>query len=224
MPNQLKMKKAQLNKLLIVLLIACIHVTYAQYTSYDWNERDDWMRIDTFLEVTPIEKGALVADIGCHEGYLSMHLARQVGPSGKVYAVDVNDYRLDALNDNAKERSLKNITTVLGDYDDPKLPEGAIDIIYVIDSYHEMSSHRKMRNHFFKALKPKGKIVFLEKLKQRKIGASRDSQTAAHTLAMKYVKRELKQTGFLIEKEIDNYGYWEGDSTKQMWILVASKP
>ena len=95
---------------------------------------------------------------------------------------------------------------------------------FVIDTYHEMSAYKEMLNHFYRSLKSQGKLVMLEKMKKHKVGKSRSEQVAAHTLALSYVKEELQAAGFKIEKEVDNFGYWERDKTKQMWILVASKP
>lgn len=211
-------------------LVFCLFFSFglltlsAQYTSDDWKARDRWMNIDNFLKTTGIETAMSVADIGAHQGYLTMHLAEQVGAKGKVYAVDVNAYRLTRLKEHAADRKLSNIEVIVGDYDNPKLPKNSLDIIYVIDAYHEMSEYQTMLSHFFKALKPSGRIVLLEKIKKRKIGASRSEQVDAHTLALHYVKEELISTGFSIEKEIENYGKWERDPAKQMWILIGSKP
>ena len=74
---------------------------YAQYNSNDWEERDQWMDVEELFELAGIQKGQHVADIGCHEGYFSMHLARKVGVRGKVFSVDVRDDRLEKLNQNA---------------------------------------------------------------------------------------------------------------------------
>ncbi len=198
-------------------------LTFAQYTSDDWNSRDKWMNIEALFEMANVTPGYAVADVGSHEGYLTMHLAKRVGAQGKVYAVDINDYRLEKLEKHAKKRKFKNITTVLGDYDNPKLPENKVDIVFVIDTYHEMSSYKEMLQHFYNSLKPNGKIVVLEKIKKHKIGKSRAEQVSAHTLSSNYVKDELQEAGFTVSHEASNFGYWERDKTKQMWILVASK-
>ena len=218
------MKRPNKRLLIVFCFVLGSCPVLAQYTSDDWKARDRWMRISEFLEITAVNTGMQVADIGAHEGYLSMHLATKVGDKGLVYAVDVNQYRLGQLERHANTRNLKNIRTILGDYDNPKLPENTLDLVYVIDSYHEMTYYKTMLAHFFKSLKSGGRIVLLEKMKKRKIGASREEQTDAHTLAIHYVKDELKAAGFQIDQEIENYGNWERDSTKKIWILLATKP
>jgi len=196
---------------------------YSQYTESEWNERDDWMRISDFLEITKIQKEDVIADIGCHEGYMSIHLAKRVGLNGKVYAVDLKQYRLNKLQENAKNRGLENITTVLGDFDDPKLPTNTFDAIYIIDTYHEIEDYREVLGHVKRSLKPNGKLILLEKLKSPIKDKSRNQQADAHSLSSKYVKKELEEVGFRIEYEETNFGLWERDSEKQIWFVIALK-
>nr|WP_298998784.1 class I SAM-dependent methyltransferase [uncultured Allomuricauda sp.] len=207
--------------LLYALFISTLSL--AQYTSSDWESRDKWMKTDSLINMAGVSVGQVVADIGCHEGYLSMHLARKVKSNGRVYAVDVRDDRLATLRENANSRNLSNIITILGDYDNPKLPEGTLDCVFVIDTYHEITAYKTVLNHIRKALKPGGQIMVLEKLKKRIIGKSREEQVAAHSLAMHYVEKELQQAGFSIVSKIENHGLWEKEDDKQMWVLLAKK-
>ncbi|MEM8847829.1 MAG: class I SAM-dependent methyltransferase [Bacteroidota bacterium] len=206
---------------LCTLLISTLSL--AQYTSGDWESRDKWMKTDSLLNMAEVSAGQVVADLGCHEGYLSMHLAKKVKNDGRVYAVDVRDDRLATLRENANARNLTNIITILGDYDNPKLPEGALDCVFVIDTYHEITAYKKVLNHIRKSLKPGGQVMILEKLKDRIIGKSREEQVSAHSLAMHYVEKELQQSGFAIVSKIENHGLWEKEKDKQMWVLLAKK-
>ncbi|MFH6603869.1 class I SAM-dependent methyltransferase [Maribacter algicola] len=206
----------------IFLLVGAVQAK-AQYNESDWKDRDTWMKVPQLFELAGIGEGATVADIGCHDGYLSFHLAKAVGKDGKVYAVDVQEYRLDKLKEHIEQRNTTNIKVVLGDYDNPKLPEGMLDIVFVVDTYHEMDDYMKILSHIKKALKPDGRIVLLEKLKDPQRGKSREAQANAHTLAAKYVKKELEEAGFAILKEVPDFGIWNHESEKHMWILVAEK-
>ena len=207
-----------------LLFTVCISKgAFAQYSSEDWSSRDKWMKTESLLNLAEVTTGQVVADIGCHEGYLTTRLARKVDGNGRVYAVDVRDDRLATLRENANARNLTNIITILGDYDNPKLPEGALDCVFLIDTYHEISAYKKVLNHIRKALKPGGHIMVLEKLKKRIIGKSRQEQVAAHSLAMHYVEKELQQAGFSIVSKIENHGLWEKEEDKQMWVLLAKK-
>ena len=216
------MAKVKLYLSLLSILFS-FTISRAQYTSSDWESRDKWMKTETLLQKAQIYSGQVVADIGCHEGYLTMHLARKVANDGRVYAVDVREDRLATLRKNANSRNLNNIITILGDYDNPKLPEGALDCVFIIDTYHEITAYKKVLNYVRKALKPRGQIIVLEKLKKRIVGKSRAEQVAAHSLAMSYVEKELQQAGFTISSKIENHGLWENQDDKQMWVLFAKK-
>nr|WP_298926590.1 class I SAM-dependent methyltransferase [uncultured Allomuricauda sp.] len=208
---------------LFISLISVLELQ-SQYTEQDWLERDDWMKTSVLLEMSGVQEGDKVADIGCHEGYLSIHLAKKVLGRGKVYAVDVRSDRLETLQSNAKKRKLTNIETVLGDYDNPKLPKNQLDVVFIMDTYHEMDSHEQILQHVKNALKPGGKVMLMEKLKKRVKNKSREEQVSAHSLGANYVRKELVQAGFTIISEIKNHGKWEREEDKQMWVLLAQKP
>ena len=197
---------------------------YCQYLESDWKARDKWMKVAQILEMADIQLGNNVADIGCHQGYMSIRVADFIGETGKVYSVDVREDRLNKLNDIASERGIKNIQTILGDYDDPKLEENSIDVVLIIDAYHEMNDYKQILFHVKKALKPDGRILILEKLKRQKIGKSRKEQTQGHTIAPKYVENELKEVGFEVITIEKNLGYWEEDPDKKIWVMVGALP
>ncbi|NNK88951.1 MAG: class I SAM-dependent methyltransferase [Flavobacteriaceae bacterium] len=196
---------------------------YAQYAEHDWEDRDRWMPVEEIFEHAGIGESLHVADIGCHEGYMSIHLANAVGKTGQVYAVDVRSDRLELLSDHLRTREIKNVKVIEGDYDNPYLPEGKLDVVLIIDTYHEMKDHKQILRHVHKALKPGGKLLILEKLKSRVRSGTRQEQTDAHTLAPKYVRKEMKAAKFNILKEVQDLGDWEEDSNKPMWLLLAEK-
>ncbi len=207
--------------LLLFLLIPLMG--FSQYTESDWEERDAWMKVTNLLDLVQLKAGQKVADIGCHEGYLSVHLSKRVGAKGQVFAVDVRNDRLEKLKENLKERKIKNVEVVLGDYDNPKLPDATLDVVIILDTYHEISDYETVLRHVNKALKPGGQILILEKLKDRAKGKSREAHVSAHSMAPKYVKKELKKAGFTITQEVPDFGDWKRETDKQMWILVAEK-
>lgn len=206
-----------------LLLFFLINVSSAQYTQNDWLDRDEWMHVADLFKLAELGADYKVADVGCHEGYLSIHLSEIVGKLGKVYAVDINDERLIKLKKTIKRKKIENIEVILGDTDDPKLPVGELDIVFVIDTYHEVSAYTSMLAQIKKALKPGGRIVVLEKIKAHMTGKMREQQANAHTLSLDYVEKELKVAGFNIIRAVKHFGYWERDLNKVMWVLVAEK-
>lgn len=212
-------------KLLITSIILSIVpiLSYGQYSESEWKDRDTWMPLEVIYKAAGIKKGHVVADIGCHEGYLSVRLAKQVGETGQVYAEDIREDRLELLKDHLKTRNISNVKTILGDYSDPKLPKERLDSVFIIDTYHEIDDNMTVLKHVYESLKPGGRLIILEKLKARVKGKSRDAMTMAHSLAPKYVKKELKKAGFKITAQFDDLGDWEEDSEKVMWLIAAVK-
>ncbi len=208
-----------------VLIIAFLvsPLAMCQYVESEWVDRDTWMDVSFIFDHAGIEHGSFVADIGCHEGYLSVHLAERVGNSGQVYAVDVREDRLDVLRDNLNDRKLQNVKVIHGDYDDPKLPRNTLDVVIIMDTYHEMDDYRVILDHVYSSLKPNGKIVIVEKLKSRIIGKSRSIQTDAHSLGPEYVSEELRDAGFRVIYENNDLGNWENDEDKVIWMLIGTK-
>lgn len=193
----------------------------SQYVESEWKDRDKWMQVTEIFQMAGIQTGNNVADLGCHEGYMSFHLADFIGENGKVYSVDVREDRLKDLDEIAATRGIGNIQTILGDYDDPKLQENTMDVVFIIDAYHEMNDYKQILEHVKKALKPNGRILILEKLKRHMIGKSREDQIKAHTISPQYVERELKDAGFVVTLLRNDLGYWEENPDKKIWAIVG---
>jgi len=215
--------RLKLNILFCICSITIMGNGYSQYKEEDWKDRDSWMNVSKIFKLAEIKSGNVVADLGCHEGYLTMHLSKKVGSSGNVYAIDVRKDRLNRLEEHLVDRKITNVKTILGDYDNPKLSAKSIDIVMIVDTYHEIKEFNAVLKHVKTSLNPDGKIVIIEKLKKHMREKPRDQQVDAHTLSIHYVKNELLDMGFSILNEIENLGNWENDPNKTIWMLVATK-
>lgn len=211
------------NTLLLFVICACFSTSavLAQYSKDDWERRDEWMNVTALIDLLAVAEGDSVADVGCHEGYFSFHLSEKVGRAGRIYAVDVEEYRLDALKEHLRDRKVTNIEAILGEYDNPKLPENSLDAVIIMDTYHEMEAYNTILSHIKKSLKSTGRLLILEKLKKHKRDKDRIEQIEAHTISSKYVKKELEDAGFEIIESIADFGNWKNEPDKQMWILLA---
>src|SRR6202035_3844148 len=118
------------------------------------------------LDALGIRSGMVVADIGAGTGYMSLRIAKRVGPTGKVYANDLQPDMLRRLRENAARAKIANIETVLGEEADPKLPPGQMDLVLLVDVYHEFSEPQKMLRKIRETLKPDGRLVLLEYRKE----------------------------------------------------------
>ena len=114
------------------------------------------------MKALDLKPGAAVADIGAGSGYYTFRLANAVGPKGKVYAVDIQKEMLALIRQRMRAGKVENVEPVLGTISDPKLPEGRVDLILLVDVYHEFSHPFEMTRAMVKALKPGGRLVFVE--------------------------------------------------------------
>jgi ubiquinone/menaquinone biosynthesis C-methylase UbiE len=125
-------------------------------------EREKEEQPSRLLKMLEIEPGMVVADIGAGSGYYSFRLAKRVGAKGKVLAVDIQKEMLTIIRKRMKKNKVENIEPVLGTETDPKLPAGGVDLILMVDVYHEFTFPYEMTEALTKSLKPGGRMVFVE--------------------------------------------------------------
>jgi ubiquinone/menaquinone biosynthesis C-methylase UbiE len=128
----------------------------------DRPEREKEEQPTKLVELLKFRPGEVVADVGAGSGYLTFRIAPKVAPGGKVLAVDIQPEMLALIRERSKARGLTNVEPVLGTEADPKLPAGAVDTILMVDVYHEFSKPYEMTAAMVKALKPGGRLVFVE--------------------------------------------------------------
>ena len=154
---------------------------------------------DLALDLLKLAKGATVADIGAGNGYITWRLAQRVGPTGKVYANDIQSEMLKQLRENMRQRKLQNVEPVLGTYDDPKLPANALDLVILVDVYHEFSEPQKMLRRIREALKPDGRLVLLEYRAEDPTVPIRPE----HKMTVAQVKQELEPEGYRMDQVLE---------------------
>ncbi len=161
----------------------------------DWlvrPERIEEEEPDKALDAIGIQPGQTVADLGAGVGYMTWRMAKRVGPQGLVYGQDVQPYMLEQLQKNMKERGITNVKTVLGGFSDPKLPVGALDLVLMVDVYHEFSEPQKMLRGIRESLKPGGRLVLIEYRGEDPTVPIRPE----HKMTLKQVRAELEPEGF----------------------------
>jgi tRNA A58 N-methylase Trm61 len=168
----------------------------------DWlnrPEREQEENPEGALDALTIRAGMVVADVGAGTGYMSLRLAKRVGPSGKIYANDIQPEMLRRLRENAAKAGITNIETVQGEEADPKLPAGRMDLVLLVDVYHEFSKPRQMIDKIREALKPDGRLVLLEYRKEDPNVPIREE----HKMTVAEVKAELEPQGFVLSQVIE---------------------
>ncbi len=191
------------------------------YTETAWADRDKWQKADELIQWLNLKSGSKVADVGSHEGYMSIKLALVVGKEGKVYAVDVNQQKLALLEKHLTKRKITNVELIKGEYDDPKLPINLLDAVIILDAYHEMNDHDKILQHIKASLKPGGRLVLCEPIADERKKATREDQERKHELGMRFALEDLLQAGFTILNQQDPFVDRSKEKGDKMWLIVA---
>jgi SAM-dependent methyltransferase len=159
-------------------------------------ERDEEEAPDVALNVLKISKGASVADIGAGSGFMTVRLAARVGPTGRVFANDVQPQMLNILARRLSNSQITNVTLIEGTIDDPRLPPASVDLEIMVDVYHELSQPQAMLRHLREALKPGGRLVLLEYRKEDPTVPIKPE----HKMSVAEAKMEVEAEGFTLAK------------------------
>ena len=131
----------------------------------DWLERpsrEEEEKTDLLVRSLGIRPGQVVADIGAGTGYFSRRLAKLVGDKGQILAVDIQPEMLDLLTNRMAELKINNVRPILGTIENPNLPTNAVDLVLMVDVYHEFSHPFEMMQNICKSLKAGGRVAFVE--------------------------------------------------------------
>lgn len=163
----------------------------------DWLERptrEREERSDKLIRNLPLQTDSAVADIGAGTGYFSFPIAQRV-PEGKVFAIDIQQEMLDLVEAKMVAEKVSNIETVLGSEKDPGLAPGSVDLILLVDAYHEFSWPLEMGHSMVRALKPQGRLVLIEYRQEDPAVPIKP----LHKMSVKQARREMKAIGLELE-------------------------
>ena len=156
-----------------------------------WLERPERVRqerTDLLLENLPIDESSVVADIGAGTGYFTLPLAPKVQ---SIYAVDIQQEMLDIVGQRTERLGVRNVIPILSTETDTRLPENAVDLIFMVDAYHEFSHPHEMGQSMRRALKPGGKLVLIEyRLEDRRVPIKR-----LHKMSERQAREEMAALG-----------------------------
>jgi ubiquinone/menaquinone biosynthesis C-methylase UbiE len=150
---------------------------------------------EALIQAMSIRPGSVVADVGTGVGFMLPYLSRAVGPQGRVLAEDIFGDFLKTATEYAQREKLQNVTFIRGSERDPHLPDGQVDIILALDSYHHYNYPEQMLSGFHRALKPGGRLVIVEYHKSPQAMPGGD--------AMKHIR--LDQAGLIREVETGHF-------------------
>ena len=168
----------------------------------DWLDREERAQEEQpekAIAELNLKPGMFVGDVGAGTGFYAIRLAKCVSPDGVVYANDIQPGMLERLSVNAAAGKVTNIVNVLGTESDPRLPAGKLDLILLVDVYHEFSRPQRMLDRMRESLKPGGRLVLLEFRKEDPSVPIRPE----HKMSTQEVKAEVTPEGYTFEKVVD---------------------
>ena len=165
----------------------------------DRPEREEEEAPDLAIDLLNLRPGMVVADVGAGTGYMTFRMARKIAPNGKAYAEDLQPEMLQKLRTRAQRDKISNVETVLGAVNDPKLPAGQIDLVLLVDVYHEFSEPQAMLDRIRESLKPGGRLVLLEYRKEDPKVPIR----LEHKMSVAEAKTEVEAEGYKLDEVIE---------------------
>ncbi len=172
------------------------------YHGADWLVRDSRQEEENCVEMLKalhIAPGQTVCDMGCGNGFYTVPMSKLVGPTGRVLAVDVQSEMLTLLRARLRKENITNVRPLHGQLWDPKLPDGEVDLILLVDVYHEFSHPEQMLQAMRKSLKPDGRLALVEfRLEDPNVPIK-----LLHKMSKEQILKEIPPNGFKLVEEYD---------------------
>lgn len=204
----------------IVLLLAA-----PAFAQEDESLREKTERVADILTALGVRDGARIADVGSSDGFYTLRIAKAVAPSGKAYAIDIEQKSLDKLRERAQKDAITNVEIILSEPADPKLPAGALDAVLIRNAYHEMVAYRDILKGVMSGLKPGGLLVVSESISESLLDKPREQQVKEHNIAPGIVEAELREAGFDILDRDDAFTTFKGRTiVGGFWMIRARRP
>jgi ubiquinone/menaquinone biosynthesis C-methylase UbiE len=158
----------------LALLFSAVALAHSSAGQLGARPAEDWikmldaparvagLRIDEVLKILRLRDGEVVADLGAGTGVFSIPMARAVGPSGTVYAVEIEQGLVDHIAGKAREQQAPNVHAVLGRFTDPALPASDVDVVFMHDALHHVEDRRTFLKNVAGYIKPGGRFAIVE--------------------------------------------------------------
>ncbi len=186
---------------------------FGDLSIFEYPDRGKKLQIDRVMKLLKIGPGKTVADIGAGSGWFTVRAARKVGPTGAVYAEDINPKAIEYMDARAKKESLANISTVLGIPDDTKLPVASVDAVLMLKVYHEIAQPVPFMQKLRLGLRP-GALVGV-------IDRNGNGSGTDHGLPQATLEREMDEAGF---RKVAKYDFTKADGQDYFVIFEMKIP
>ena len=187
-------------RLTVFLVTAAIMMTcYAERLAARHPGRDDWQQPERMMDSIGVAAGMTIGEPGAGDGYFTLKLAHRVGPEGRIFANDIAAYKLEQLRKKAAELSFENITTILGEVEDPLFPDSTMDMVIMVYVFHDLEKPVPFLQNLRRDLKEGAGLYLIERDPER-FGAQFN-----HFMTRDEVVEKVRESGFRVLKIIDDF-------------------
>lgn len=156
--------------------------------------RDNHHQPDKVMDVVGVKPGMVIGEVGAGHGYFTFHLSRRVGDSGKIYANDIATRALASIRRKCEGEGITNIETIVGEVEDPLFPDNELDMVFIVNAFHDLAKPVELLNNIVPSLKPGAPVVIIDRDPDKVGGFSR------HVLTQEEVLEHIKNSDFDLDR------------------------
>jgi arsenite methyltransferase len=189
-------KHRKLAKLFLLVALFVVGCARLKQCAYEGISRDEWQQPEKVIAALEIHPGDVVVDLGSGGGYFTLRLAEAVGPTGKVYAVDIDRDMVDLVAKRARQEGRSNIEAILAKPDDPSLPKAGVDLVFTSNTYHHIGKRIGYFANLRKYLHPGARVAIIDFDRRAWLEG-----LLRHYTPAEFIKREMEQAGYTRQQD-----------------------
>lgn len=182
--------RTQLNKLGLFIIFSFVSSCLILHADV----RDTWHQPDRVMDLVGVKPGMVIGEVGAGHGYFTFHLSRRVGEYGKIYANDIASRALASIRSKCETQGITNIETIVGEVEDPLLPKGILDMVFIVNAFHDLAKPVALLNNLVPSLKSDAPVVIIDRDPEK----TRDP--AGHFLTRESVLEKIEESDFELDR------------------------
>lgn len=174
----------------IFRIVLCLLVLFLNLCADQSSRRDKWMQPEKIMDAIGVIPGMVIGEAGAGEGYFTFKLAHRVGNSGRIYANDILERVLGTIRERCERQGITNITTVLGEVEDPLFPESTLDMVVMMAAFHDFEKQVEWLKNVKQYMKSNAGLVIIEK------DPDKMERGSSHHMTKDEILETVKQAGY----------------------------
>jgi ubiquinone/menaquinone biosynthesis C-methylase UbiE len=187
-------KKIIVFLIVLIILLFCVRISADESGLQYSNVRDREHQPEKVMDVVGVKPGMVIGEVGAGGGYFTFHLSRRVGPFGKIYANDISSGALSSLRRRCDREGIHNIETILGEVEDPLLPQGSLDMVFIVNAFHDLAKPVKLLDNLVPSLKPGAAVVIIDR------DPAKIRDPGGHFLSREEVLEKIEKSRFELDR------------------------